>query len=99
MLEQSVKLAARAYVFEPNDSNTWSGVKRLISSFLNGIWKEGGLQGGSAADAFQVDIGLGSTMTAEDLLDGCMRVSVLVAVVHPAEFIEITFEQEMAKPG
>ena len=67
--------------------------------FLNGIWKEGGLQGGSVADAFQVDIGLGSTMTAEDLLDGCMRVSVLVAVVHPAEFIEITFEQEMAKSG
>ena len=45
MLEQSVKLAARAYVFEPNDSNSWNGVKSMISSFLNGVWKEGGLQG------------------------------------------------------
>lgn len=98
-LEQSVKLAARAYVFEPNDANTWSGVKSMISSFLNGIWKAGGLQGAQAADAFSVDIGLGSTMTGEDLLNGYMRVSVKVAVVHPAEFIVISFEQQMAKSG
>ncbi len=98
-LEQSVKLAARAYVFEPNDANTWSGVKSMISSFLTTIWKEGGLQGTTAADAFQVDIGLGSTMTPEDLLNGFMNVTVKVAVVKPAEFIVITFQQEMAKSG
>jgi hypothetical protein len=93
-IEQSVKLAARAYVFEPNDANTWSAVKSMICSFLTRVWKEGGLQGASAADAFQVDVGLGSTMTADDLLNGFMRVSIMVAVVHPAEFIVITFEQQ-----
>lgn len=98
-LEQSVKFAARAYVFEPNDANTWSAVKSMISSFLTGVWQEGGLQGASAADAFQVAIGLGSTMTADDLLNGFMRVSVMVAVVHPAEFIVITFEQQQAQSG
>ena len=98
-LEQSVKAAARAYVFEPNDSNTWAAVKSMISSFLTSIWKEGGLQGASAADAYQVDIGLGSTMTAEDLLNGFMNVTVKVAVVRPAEFIVITFQQQMAKSG
>ncbi len=98
-LEQSVKLAAKAYVFEPNNVNTWGAVKSMIGSFLTDIWKQGGLQGASAADAYTVDVGLGTTMTAEDLLNGFMRVSVKLAVVHPAEFIVITFQQQMAKSG
>lgn len=98
-LEQSVKLAARAYVFEANYANTWAAVKSSISSFLTSIWKEGGLLGATAADAFQVQCGLGSTMTAEDILNGVMKVTVKVAVVRPAEFIVISFEQQMAKSG
>lgn len=96
MLEQSCKLAAQAYVFQPNDNNTWEAVKSMISSFLTSIWKEGGLQGASAVDAFSVECGLGYTMTAQDLLNGLMNVTVKVAVVHPAEFIVLTFQQQMA---
>lgn len=95
-LEQSCKLAARAYVFEPNDKNTWEGVKSMISSFLTSIWKEGGLQGATAADAFSVDCGLGTTMTSDDLLNGFMKVTIKVAIVHPAEFIVLTFQQQQA---
>lgn len=95
-LEQSCKLAAQAYVFAPNVKNTWEAVKAMISSFLTSIWKEGGLQGASASDAFSVDCGLGSTMTADDILNGLMNVTVKVAVVHPAEFIVITFQQQQA---
>ncbi len=97
MIEQSCKLAARAYVFEPNDANTWASVKSMIGNFLTNIWKEGALQGAKPADAFSVAVGLGSTMTAQDILDGIMRVSVKIAVTRPAEFIIISFEQEMAK--
>ncbi len=96
-LEQTVKNAAKAYVFQPNDGNTWAGVQSMISSFLTSIWKEGGLQGAQASDAFQVQVGLGSTMTGEDILNGLMRVSVKVALIRPGEFIVITFEQEMFK--
>ena len=95
-LEQSCKLAAQAYVFQPNDKNTWEAVKSMIGSFLTGIWKQGGLQGASAADAFSVDCGLGTTMTGDDILNGLMTVTVKVAVVHPAEFIVLTFQQQMA---
>ena len=95
-LEQSCKLAARAYVFEPNDKNTWEAVKSMISSFLTSIWKQGGLQGTSATDAFSVACGLGSTMTSEDILNGFMNVTVKVAVVRPAEFIVLTFQQQQA---
>jgi hypothetical protein len=98
-LEQSCKLAAHAYVFEPNSKNTWEAVKSMIGSFLTSVWKEGGLQGATAADAFSVDCGLGTTMTADDILQGFMNVTVRVAVVHPAEFIVLTFQQEMATSG
>ncbi|WP_340198814.1 phage tail sheath family protein [Ascidiimonas sp. W6] len=96
-LEQSVKEAAKAYVFAPNDSSTWVNVESMISNFLNDIWKQGGLVGPKPADAFSVSVGLGSTMTGEDILMGIMRVAVKVAVSHPAEFISITFQQEMQK--
>jgi hypothetical protein len=95
-LEQSCKLAAQAYVFQPNDKNTWEAVIAMISSFLTSIWKEGGLQGASASDAFSVFCGLGSTMTADDILNGFMNVTVKVSLVHPAEFIVLTFQQQMA---
>ncbi|MFM9987754.1 phage tail sheath family protein [Flavobacterium sp.] len=95
-LEQSCKLAANAYVFEPNDKNTWESVKAMISSFLTSIWKEGGLQGASASDAFSVACGLGTTMTSDDILNGFMNVTVKVAIIRPAEFIVLTFQQQMA---
>jgi uncharacterized protein len=96
-LEQSCKLAANAYVFEPNVKNTWESVKSMIGSFLTSIWKEGGLMGASPDDAFQVQCGLGTTMTAQDILAGYMRVTVKIAVVRPAEFIVLTFVQQMPK--
>jgi len=97
MLEESVRNAARAYVFDPNDANTWVNVKSMIANFLNGIWKRGGLAGAVPDDAYSVFVGLGETMTPEDILEGIMRISVLVAIVRPAEFIEITFQQQMQK--
>jgi len=96
-LEESVKDAAKAFVFAPNDASTWVTVKSMISNFLIGIWKQGGLVGPKPADAFSVSVGLGSTMTNDDIQNGIMRVSVKVAVSHPAEFIEITFQQQMQK--
>ena len=93
-IEQSCKLAAHAYVFEPNNKNTWEGVIAMISSFLTSVWKEGGLQGATSDEAFSVACGLGSTMTSEDILNGFMNVTIKVAVVRPAEFIALTFQQE-----
>ena len=95
-LEQSCKLAAEPYALQPNVKNTWEAVKAMISNFLTSIWKEGGLQGASASDAFSVECGLGSTMTSDDILNGLMNVTVKVAVVRPAEFIVFTFQQQMA---
>jgi phage tail sheath protein FI len=82
-------------VFEPNTADTWVTIKSMISNFLTGIWKRGGLAGAKPEDAFSVLVGLGVTMTQQDILDGILRVTVLIALSRPAEFIEITFEQKM----
>ena len=95
MVEQSLKLATRAYVFEPNDANTWITVKSMMDNFLTNLWKQGALAGAVPEQAFDVQIGLGSTMTPTDILDGKMLITVKVAVVRPGEFIVITFQQQM----
>lgn len=97
MIEQSLKNAAGGYVFEPNVANTWVTVKGMMNNFLTDQWKRGVLAGATPEDAFSVDIGLGVTMTPTDILDGIMRITVKLAVVRPAEFIVITFQQQMQK--
>jgi phage tail sheath protein FI len=97
MIEESLRLATKAYVFEPNVSGTWVTIRSMASNFLTSVWKRGGLAGASAEDAFSVSVGLGETMTPDDILEGILRVTILVAVSRPAEFIEITFQQQMQK--
>lgn len=95
MIEQSIKAAVENYVFAPNTSQTWIKIKTSIDNFLTTQWRAGALVGASTTEAFETVVGLGSTMTPVDILDGLMRITVRVAVVRPAEFIEITFEQKM----
>ena len=97
MIEESIRLASKAYVFEPNTAQTWVTMRSMIENFLTSVWKQGGLAGAVPADAFSVHVGLGDTMTPVDILEGILRITVLVAVVRPAEFIEITFQQQMQK--
>ncbi len=94
-IEQSVKNAARAYVFEPNNSATWVSIRASITGFLRSMWQAGGLAGGNPSEAFEVSVGLGSTMSPEDILEGLLKVTVKVALLRPAEFIVITFQQKM----
>jgi phage tail sheath protein FI len=96
-LEQSVKFAAEAFVFAPNNATTWSTLRATVSNFLTNQWQSGLLAGQSPEDAFQVEIGLGSTMTPNDILDGILKMTVKVAITRPAEFIVITFEQQQQK--
>ena len=96
-LEQSIKIASERYVFEPNTATTWISIKATIENFLNNQWQGGLLAGSTPTDAFSVEIGLGSTMTANDILDGMLKLTVKVAIVRPAEFIVITFQQQQQK--
>ncbi len=94
-VEQSIKLAMRAFVFAANDAKTWTTVVAMISNFLNNLWQAGGLMGTKPEEAFSVACGVPTTMTGLDVLNGYMIVNVSLQMVHPAEFIELTFTQRM----
>lgn len=96
-IEQSIKNTLEPFVFEPNDANTWSKVKTLIENFLTNIWRSGGLAGATPDQAFSVQVGLGTTMTADDISEGMMRILVHIAISHPAEFIIISFQLQVQK--
>jgi phage tail sheath protein FI len=95
MVEESVKKATEPFVFEPNDANTWTKVRAMIENFLILQWRAGALAGAKPEHAFYVRVGLGQTMTAQDILDGRMIVEIGMAVVRPAEFIILRFSHKM----
>jgi phage tail sheath protein FI len=94
-VEESVSKAIAAFVFEPNSANTWVKVRTMIENFLTLQWRDGALMGAKPEQAFNVAVGLGQTMTAQDVLDGYMIVEVHMAIVRPAEFVVLRFMQKM----
>jgi len=90
-VEESIKKATDQFVFENNDSKTWVKVSSMISSYLNDLWKQGALMGASPEEAYFVEVGVGTTMTTQDVLEGRMIVQVGLAAVRPAEFIILEF--------
>ena len=95
MVEESVKKATEVFVFEPNDANTWIKVRSMIENFLVLQWRAGALAGSTPDESFFVRVGLGQTMTAQDILEGRMIVEIGMAVVRPAEFIILRFSHKM----
>lgn len=94
MIEESAKKASHFAVFEPNDAATWLKVKAMVESFLYGIWQQGGLAGAKEDQAYFVNVGLGKTMTQQDILEGRMIVEIGLAAVRPAEFIILRFSHK-----
>lgn len=94
-LEESISKAIERFVFEPNDEGTWISVKGSIENFLTDQWRAGALAGSTAKQAFFVRIGLGVSMTPQDILEGRLIVDVGVAAVRPAEFIVLRFSHKL----
>jgi phage tail sheath protein FI len=95
MVEESVQKSTVWAVFEPNTKNTWVMVKSMIENYLITKWQQGALAGAKPDDAFYVKVGLGVTMTADDILNGIMNVEIGMAVARPAEFIVLKFSHKM----
>ncbi|MDX1671725.1 MAG: phage tail sheath C-terminal domain-containing protein [Balneolaceae bacterium] len=95
MVEESVKKSTYWAVFEPNNANTWVKVRTMIENYLTQKWRDGALAGAKPDQAFFVKVGLGLTMTQQDILEGRMNVEIGMAVVRPAEFIILKFSHKM----
>ena len=51
--------------------------------------------GPTPADAGHVEVGLGTTMTDQDILNGIMDIEVEAAIVEPGEYVELSLQQVM----
>lgn len=95
LIEESIQKATAFVVFESNNAITWLKVKSLIESYLEGLWRQGALAGSTPEQAYFVNIGLGKSMTAQDILEGRMIVEIGLAAVRPAEFIILKFSHKL----
>lgn len=91
-LEHDFKYICQFALFEPNDAALWKQITAVLQNYLNGLLQAGQLGGTSPADSYQVicDDTNNSISTAAA---GIVNVSVAVALLSPAEFIEITLSQ------
>ena len=85
-VEESIKANTNWVVFEPNDATLWQRVELTISSFLDGLWRNGMLAGDSPATSYFVEIGA-STMTRDDIMNGRLICNIGIAPSRPAEFV------------
>ena len=95
-VEESIKANTNWVVFEPNDTTLWSRVNLTVSSFLDTLWRNGMLSGGSASEAYFVEIGP-TTMTRDDIMNGRLICNIGIAPSRPAEFVIFRVTQHTAE--
>jgi uncharacterized protein len=91
-IEKSIEIGTQWVVFEPNDQDLWARVTRTVSNFLERLWREGALFGGSPAESFYVKCD-GELNTHETMMLGRLYVEVGVCPVRPAEFVIFRISQ------
>ena len=93
-IEDSVDSSLQYAPFKPNDRPLWNRLKASLTDFLTGVWRDGGLQGLTQAEAFFVKVGLGETMVPADINAYRVIVVVGIAPVKPAEYVIIRIGQK-----
>ncbi len=97
-IDAALQQALQQFAFEPNDTNTWMAVKSAMGDILTTAWQQGTLRGPTPGSAFSVYCGLGTTMTADDLLNGILRITVRMQLSSGKNYIT-TLTQQMATSG
>jgi hypothetical protein len=100
-LEHSIDDATQYAVFEPNDVPLWERLRGSVTAFLTTQWRNGMLQGKTPGEAFFVKIGLGETMTQDDIDNGRLICIIGIAPVKPAEFVifRIAHTRALTRPS
>jgi phage tail sheath protein FI len=91
-IEKSLELGTQWVVFEPNDEDLWARVTRVVSNFLERLWREGALFGATPEQAFYVKCDA-ELNTPETMILGRLYIEVGVCPVRPAEFVIFRISQ------
>ncbi len=91
-IEESVLEGTQWVVFEPNDQDLWARVRRTITAFLLGVWRDGALFGATPEEAFYVKCD--AENNPPDSVDaGRLICEIGIAPVKPAEFVVFRIAQ------
>lgn len=94
-VEHYLSKLSRAYLFEPNTAPTWMKLKGQVWTWLRQQWLAGAFFGSVEDEAFSLSIGLDETMSEDDIRRGKMILQVRLALLAPAEFIDISLTLDL----
>ncbi|MCL1905412.1 MAG: phage tail sheath subtilisin-like domain-containing protein [Clostridiales bacterium] len=97
-VENSIQEATRFAVFLPNNPSLWATVKRQVSDFLTGVWRDGALFGATPGDAFKVKVDEELNPPSVRAL-GKLTIEVVLYPVTPAEFVIFRVIQQPGGPS
>jgi uncharacterized protein len=91
-LEKALVDLTNFAIFEPNDTVLYRRINAVVGGFLNNFWRQGGLRGATAEQAYFVlcDTTNNTLSTVEA---GQVNIQVGIALQRPAEFVVINIGQ------
>ena len=79
-------------VFQPNDAVLWANITAVCTQFLDGLLSLGAFPSSQASNAYYVNCNA-TNNTQQSISQGVVNVQVGVALVYPAEFINLLISQ------
>lgn len=94
-IKKSVYNGTQPFVFEPNDSHTWTKITTTVQAFLDTLWRDGAFQGNTASEAYYVKCD--EDLNTSDVRNqGKLLCEIGYAKNKPAEFVIFRFSHELA---
>ncbi|MCE7936998.1 phage tail sheath family protein [bacterium] len=91
-IEESIQEGTRWAVFEPNNLALWQKIRRNVTAFLNGFWRDGALFGATPEQAFYVKVDEELNPPEVRAL-GQVIIEIGLVPAFPAEFIVFRIQQ------
>ncbi len=88
MIAEAIDGETQWMVFEPNSPRLWQQTERVVRAFLDGLWRDGMLDGATPEAAFFVTCDT-TTNPPEETEAGRMICLVGVLPPYPAEFVVV----------
>jgi phage tail sheath protein FI len=97
-IESSLYDGLQWAVFQPNDAPLWNEMRSAVTSFMQGLFRQGAFQGSSPRDAYIVKCD-SETTTQSDINAGIVNLFVGFAPLRPAEFVVVSIQLQIRQDG
>jgi hypothetical protein len=86
------------FVFAGNDLATWAQISNASTQILGALYQAGAFAGDTAADSYYVTCD-STVNTPQNIQNGLLTLVVGLALITPAEFIQMNIQQFQTVPG